>query len=250
MDNSKKVVFVSGGSRGIGKAICLKFAEDGYQLYFTYKSDDTAAGELVNYIEENYSCPPPVAFKCDMTDPEKVKELFKSNKTEFSNLYTLVNNTGGHGKAAPFIFCSDDSFWNMMDLNLKSVVNTYRSVLPIFMKNKSGRIVNVTSLSGSKGNPGHSPYAASKAAVVALSKSVLKEIGSMGIVINNVAPSFVDTDSVKDVPEKYYKLRIENSIYKRMGKSEEVANLVHYLGSTAPEYLTGQEIIIDGGISG
>ena len=250
MDNANKVVFVSGGSRGIGKAICLKFAEDGYQVLFTYKSNDTAATELIDEINTTYACPPPKAYKCDMTDPGSVKGLFKENKTDFSNIATLVNNTGGHGKAAPFIFCSDDKFWGMMDLNLKSVVNAYRSVLPIFIKNKGGRIVNVTSLSGSKGNPGHSPYAASKAAVVALSKSILKEIGSIGIVINNVAPSFVETDSTKDVPEKYYKLRIDNSIYKRMGKSEEIAHLVHYLGSSAPEYLTGQEIIIDGGISG
>ena len=125
-----------------------------------------------------------------------------------------------------------------------------REVLPIFIKNKKGRIVNITSISGLKGNPGHSPYAAAKAAVSAFSKSVLKEVGSMGIIINSVAPGFIETESVKNIPEKYYKLRIENSIYKRMGATREVADVVFFLGDESPEYMTGQEIIVDGGISG
>ncbi|RTY89360.1 SDR family NAD(P)-dependent oxidoreductase [Flavobacterium sp. GT3R68] len=250
MEEVTKAVFVSGGARGIGKAICLKFAEDGYQVYFTYKSNEAAADELVEFIETNYSCPKPKGFMCDMTNPEAVKQIFKENRTDFSSIQTLVNNAGGHGKTVPFLFCSNDHFWDMIDLNLKSVVNAYRETLPIFIKNKGGRVVNITSLSGPKGNPGHSSYAASKAAVASLSKSILKEIGPMGITINSVAPAFVETDSIKDLTEKYYKLRIENSILKRMATAEEIANLVHYLGSTSPAYLTGQEIIIDGGISG
>lgn len=250
MNKKARAVLVSGGSRGIGRAICLKFAEDGYQVYFTYKSNENAADELIKQIVKECNCPEPKAFKCDMTDSNAVKTLFKENREDFKFIYTLVNNTGGHGKAAPFLFCSDDYFWEMIDLNLKSVVNSFRGTLPIFIKNKEGRIVNVTSLAGPKGNPGHSPYAAAKAAVTSLSKSVLKEVGSLGIIVNSVAPGFVETDSVKDLPEKYYKLRIANSIYKRMAKAEEIANLVHYLGSTSPEYMTGQELIIDGGISG
>ena len=250
MNDVIKTVFVSGGSRGIGKAICLKFAENGYKVIFTYKSSDEAAKELENEIKTNFNCPNPKAFKCDMTDSDAVKSLFKTNKKEFETINTLVNNTGGHGKTAPFLFCSNEYFWEIMELNLKSVVNAIREVLPVFIKNKKGRIVNITSISGLKGNPGHSPYAASKAAVSAFSKSVLKEVGSMGIIINSVAPGFIQTESVQNIPEKYYKLRIDNSIYKRMGEAEEVANVTFYLGSTSPEYMTGQEIIVDGGISG
>jgi 3-oxoacyl-[acyl-carrier protein] reductase len=250
MEGLTKAVFVSGGARGIGKAVCLKFAEDGYQVYFTYKSNKPAADELVAFIETNFRCPKPKAFLCDMTDSVAVKQLYKDNKDDFGKIETLVNNTGGHGKAAPFLFTSNDYFWEMIDLNLRSAVNAYRETMPIFIKNKGGRVVNVTSLAGPKGNPGHAPYAAAKAAVASLSKSILKELGPMGIIINSVAPGFVETDSVKDLPEKYYKMRIENSIYKRMATAEEVANLVHYLGSTSPAYLIGQEIIIDGGISG
>ncbi|EKF55176.1 3-oxoacyl-ACP reductase [Galbibacter marinus] len=250
MTNDHKTVFVSGGSRGIGKAICLKFAEHGFKVYFSYKSNKDAAHELVSTIKDKFSCPEAVAFQCDMSNVQEVKSLFKENKDEFTAIDVLVNNTGGHGKTAPFLFCSNEYFWEIMELNLKSVVNSVREILPIFIKKKEGRIVNITSISGLKGNPGHAPYAAAKAAVNAFSKSVLKEIGSMGIIINSVAPGFIETESVQNIPEKYYKLRIENSIYKRMGYADEVANVVFYLGSTAPEYMTGQELIIDGGISG
>jgi 3-oxoacyl-[acyl-carrier protein] reductase len=245
-----KVVFVSGGSRGIGKAICLEFAKNGYQVYFTYKSNTEAAEELVQLMKIQNPNLEHKSFQCDMTNSEEVKKLFVSNKDSFGSISTLVNNTGGHGKASPFLFMPNDYFLEIMDLNLKSVINAFRETMPIFIKNKGGRVVNVTSLSGPKGNPGHSPYGAAKAAVASLSKSLLKELGPLGITINSVAPAFVQTDSVKDLSEKYYKIRIENSILKRMATPDEIANLVYYLGAVSPVYLTGQEIIIDGGISG
>ena len=249
-NTTHKSVFVSGGSRGIGRAICLKFAENGYQVFFTYKSNQVAAEELEQMIQKDFDCPVPKSFQCDMTDATKVKALFKENKEQFQNLDTLVNNAGGHGKTTPFLFCSNEYFWEIMELNLKSVVNPVREVLPLFIKKKEGRIVNITSIAGIKGNPGHSPYAAAKGAVNAFTKSIVKEVGSMGIVMNSVAPGFTQTESVENIPEKYYKLTIDNSIYKRMGTPEEIADVAFYLGSSAPVYMTGQEIVVDGGIIG
>ena len=148
MTNDHKTVFVSGGSRGIGKAICLKFAEHGFKVYFSYKSNKDAAHELVSTIKDKFSCPEAVAFQCDMSNVQEVKNLFKENKDEFTAIDVLVNNTGGHGKTAPFLFCSNEYFWEIMELNLKSVVNSVREILPIFIKKKEGRIVNITSISG------------------------------------------------------------------------------------------------------
>ncbi|KMQ66472.1 hypothetical protein ACM46_02765 [Chryseobacterium angstadtii] len=245
-----KKVLISGGSRGIGKSIALKFAQEGCEVLFTYKNSDKEALELVDHINENYSCPPAKSYKCDMADAADVKRLFKENKEDFSSVSALINNVGGHGKLKPFMFCSNDYFQEILGMNLMSVVNAVREVLPIFIRNKGGRIVNITSIAGTKGNPGHSPYAASKGAIIGFSKSIVKEVGSMGIIVNSVAPGFVSTESTDDVPEKYLKMRIDNSIYKRMGMPEEIADVTYYLGSSSPEYLTGQEIIVDGGITG
>ncbi|PTT35803.1 MULTISPECIES: SDR family oxidoreductase [unclassified Chryseobacterium] len=247
---STKKIFISGGSRGIGRSITLKFAQEGYQVLFTYKNSDKEALELIDYIVQNYNCPLPQCYKCDMSDAGEVKQLFKENKEEFSSIYTLVNNVGGQGKLKPFMFCSNEYFQEILGINLMSVVNTVREVLPIFIRNKEGRIVNITSIAGTKGNPGHSAYATSKGAIIGFSKSIVKEVGGMGVIINSVAPGFVQTESIEDVPEKYLKQRIDNSIYKRMGMPEEIANVAYYLGTSSPEYLTGQEIIVDGGITG
>ena len=180
-----------------------------------------------------------------------MKSLIKTLKLEFREIDVLINNAGILGDSRPFLMTKDDDWWNILNVNVSCVINTCRAVLPIMISRKKGIIINVTSLSGQKGNQGQSAYAASKAAIVAFSKSLVKEVGNLGININCISPGLIDTDMTKDkdINPKYYEKRLANSPLKRMGQASEVANLIGYIADEAPPYLVGQEITIDGGIS-
>ncbi|MEM1358532.1 MAG: 3-oxoacyl-ACP reductase family protein [Bacteroidota bacterium] len=242
-----KVAFVSGGTRGIGRHTCLQLAAKGYKVILTYRSSEALANEVVaEIIEAGY--PIPYAFQCDMTDTKAVKALVKTIRKEHGEISVLVNNAGILGNSKPFIMTGDAEWWEVLNTNVACVMNTCRAVLPSMMRQKQGNIINVTSLSGQRGNPGQSAYAASKAAIVAFSKTVHKEMGSFGVNINCISPGLIRTDMTKDIKPEYYEKRLANSPLKRMGEPEEVANLITYIATTAPSYLIGQEITIDGGI--
>jgi len=242
-----QVAFVSGGTRGIGRHTCLQLAEKGYKVILTYRNNEEMANEVVAEITAA-GHPIPYAYRCDMTDTKAVKALVKTIRKDHGEISILVNNAGILGNSKPFIMTGDAEWWEVLNTNVACVMNTCRAVLPSMMRQKQGNIINVTSLSGQRGNPGQSAYAASKAAIVAFSKTVHKEMGSFGVTINCISPGLIRTDMTKDIKPEYYEKRLANSPLKRMGEPAEVANLITYIATTAPSYLIGQEITIDGGI--
>ncbi len=246
MDNPK-IALVSGGTRGIGRHTCLQLAEKGFKVILTYRSNEEMANNVVAEIIAA-NCPIPYAFQCDMTDTKAVKSLVTKIRKEYGEISVLVNNAGVLGTSKPFIMTKDEEWWHVLNTNIACVMNTCRAVIPSMMRQKKGSIINVTSLSGQRGNAGQSAYAASKAAIVAFSKTVHKEMGAFGVTINCISPGLIRTDMTKDIKPEYYEKRLANSPLKRMGEPEEVANLITYIATSAPSYLIGQEITIDGGI--
>lgn len=247
MEAHQKIALVTGGTRGIGRAISLELAHQGYRVIFTYLSKVEMAESLVNEIAE-HNLPTAKALKCDMSDGKEVASLFKNIKKEFPKIDVVVNNAGILGNSRPFLFTTDDEWWKVVKTNVASVVNTCRNVLPMMIRQKRGVIINITSLSGQKGNPGQSAYSASKAAIVSFSKALTKEVARSGVIINCVSPGLIETDMTSNLNNGYFEERMSRSPLKRMGTSIEVANLVSYLASAAPQYIIGQEITIDGGI--
>lgn len=242
----KKTVLVSGGSRGIGKEIVKTLAKDGHDVIFTYLSNTESANQLCDelFTEHNLTVK---AAQCNMAEMKEVKALFKEIKLIYGGVDVIVNNAGILGRTAPFLMTPDNEWWHVFNTNVACFTNPIKVGLTYMIKQKAGSIINITSLSGQKGNPGQSAYAASKAAITAFSKSLLKEVGKLNIHINNVAPGFIETDMTEDNNE-YQQKRLAGSILKRPGRPDEVASLVQYLVNEAPLFLTGQEITIDGGI--
>ncbi|MBC5641839.1 SDR family NAD(P)-dependent oxidoreductase [Parabacteroides sp. BX2] len=244
-----KNIFITGGSRGIGKELVYKFANTGNNVFFTYNSSEADANKIVTDLQST-SRISVYAIKCDLSEENEVKRIFKENKSILSNIDILINNAGITGSSAKqFMLTGSQEWWKVMHTNLGSVLNCTRAILPIMLRNKHGRIINVTSLSGIKGNPGQSAYSASKSAISAFSKSLSKELKGSGIVINCLAPGFIETEMTSNAPAAYYNSRLENSILQRMGTTKEIANIIHYLAIEAPSYLINQEILIDGGIA-
>ena len=248
METRNRVALVTGGTRGIGKAITLRLAQSGYDVIFTYRDSEKAAQELYQEITAQYPEQTPLAVQCDMSEHVAVNALFKQMKSQYGRIDVVVNNAGIRGHVKPFMFTSDEDWWAVLKNNVSGVMNTCRLAIPVMINQKRGTIINITSLVSQSGNPGQSAYAASKAAIVNFSKSLTKEVGRFGININCVSPGLITTDMTRDVNEHYYAQRLEKSPYKRAGTTDEVANLVTYLASDASSYIIGQEITIDGGI--
>ncbi len=248
MQNSTlPVALVTGGSRGIGRQITKLLAQKGYQVCFTFRSDTASAELLVRELNEEAYTGQVQGYQCDMTDMSSVNTLVNTLKAQYGRVDVLVNNAGVLGEMKPFLFANDDKWFETLDNNVKCVTNSCKRVLPLMIRQKKGRIINMTSIAGRMGNPGQSAYAASKAAIVAFSKSLYREVGSMGIIINCVSPGLVETDMTKDLNQKYV-AEVLNTPLGRMAHASEVANMVAYLATDAPDYLLGQELVLDGGL--
>lgn len=240
-----KLVLVTGGSRGIGHAICTALAGKGYTVLFTYMSNEEAArrteAELAAVSPAGHK-----GYRCDMADEKAVGTLFRQIHKEYGKVEVLVNNAGITGDPKLFIMLKDEDWWQIFDNNLRGVLNTTRFVLPGMIARKKGIIINVGSLSAKEGTPGSSAYSASKAAIIAFTKCVFKEHALQGINTYSVSPGFVETDMIKQVPEVYMKYRMVKSPLRRPGQPAEIANLVSYLADDPPALLGGQDISIDG----
>ncbi len=248
-----KTILITGGSKGIGKELVKAFVQKGTYVIFTYQFSAESAQNLVATLNASGYLNV-TAFKCDMGNEDEVKSLFRNNKEILKDVDVLINNAGirdskSSANPKPFIMTSSKEWWEVMYNNMNGVINFCRAVLPGMIRKKNGRIINVTSLSGIKGNPGQSAYASSKAAINCFSKSLSKEVGGMGITINCVAPGFIETDMVENISDKYVASRMNSSLLKRMGTTDEISNLITYLALEAPSYLVNQEIVIDGGIN-
>jgi len=237
----RKTAVVTGAVRGIGRAIALRFARDGASVVVNYRSSDP--DELVREIEAlGVSC---LAVQADVSDYAQAEQLILAAQDKFGTVDYLINNAG-ITKDKLIMRMSEEDFDSVTDTNLKGAFNTIRHVTPIMMKQRSGAIVNITSVVGLFGNGGQANYSAAKSGLIGLTKSVAKELGSRGITANAVAPGFIETDMTKDLPENIKEKLLDSIALKRYGKAEEVADLVHFVANC--KYMTAQVVSIDGGM--
>ena len=240
-----KVALVTGGSGGIGSAIAIKLSEKGFNVAITYLSNEKAAKEVIEEIEKNNV--KGLAIKADVSKEKDVEEIIGIINNEFKTIDVLVNNAGITRDNLLLRMKSED--WNqVIDTNLKSVYLCTKAVTRNMMKKKYGKIINITSVVGISGNAGQSNYSASKAGVIGFTKSVAKELGSRGINVNAVAPGFIDTDMTSVLSEDIKDEMLKSIPLNRVGKPQDVANLVAYLCSDEADYITGQVIHVDGGM--
>ena len=241
----KQVVLVTGGSRGIGKAIALKYAENGYNIVINYVSEKTDVNALKNEFEK-YGVES-LIVKADVSKAEEVENVVKQTIEKFGKIDVLVNNAG-ITRDTLLMRMKEEDFDKVIEINLKGTFLVTKAVTPYMMKKRNGRIINLSSVVGIIGNAGQSNYSASKAGIIGFTKSVAKELASRNIRANAVAPGFIDTDMTSILSEDV-KLNINAQIpMKRMGTTREIANAVYFLGSEESSYITGQVINIDGGM--
>ena len=241
----KKTVFVTGASRGIGKEVALKFAENGYDVIINYVSDKTDVDALRKEFEEKGANS--LILKADVSNEEEVKDVVEKAIEKFGKIDVLVNNAG-ITKDNLLMRMSQEDFDKVIDINLKGTFLVTKAVTKYMMKKRSGSIVNLASVVGVVGNAGQCNYSASKAGIIGFTKSIAKEVASRNIRANAVAPGFIETD-MTNVLSDTVKESIHNQIpLKRMGSSKEVAELIYFLGSEKSSYITGQVVNIDGGM--
>ena len=240
-----KVAIVTGGTRGIGRAIALKLADQGANIVINYRNSDKEAEELKSILEGKGV--KVLTVKCDISNFEDSKNLMDKCKEVFGKIDILVNNAG-ITKDTLIMRMKEEDFDNVIDVNLKGTFNCAKHASAIMLKQRFGKIINMTSVVGIAGNAGQVNYAASKAGVIGLTKSLAKELGSRGITVNAVAPGFINTDMTASLSEKVKEEASKNIPLKRLGDPEDVANLVRFLASDAANYITGQVINVDGGM--
>lgn len=241
---SGKIAVVTGGSRGIGAAVSVKLASMGADLAIVY-AGNTEGAEKVKKECENCGVRAEV-FRCDVSDFEQVKETVSKIKSVMGGIGILVNNAGINRDGLAMIMKEKD-FDDVIATNLKGSFNMIRMCLPVMLKNKGGRIVNVSSVVGISGNAGQANYSASKAGIIGLTKSIAKELAGKNITCNAVAPGYIETDMTKDLEES--NPLVSSIPMKRAGKPEDVAEAVAFLASGAADYITGEVIRVDGGLA-
>ena len=244
MSLNGKTALVTGASRGIGRAIALRLAEDGANVAVIYAGSADKAEAVVNEITAlgvNAK-----AYRCNVADSAAVNETVKAVTNDLGKIDILVNNAG-ITRDGLMLRMKDEDFDAVLDTNLKGAFNMIRACYSGFIRKKSGRIINISSVSGIMGNAGQANYSASKAGVIGLTKSVARELASRGITCNAVAPGFIQTDMTENLGDNNPLL---NSIpLGRMGKPEDIAAAVAFLASDSAAYITGEVLKIDGGLA-
>lgn len=246
MSFSGKTALVTGGSRGLGRAICLRLAREGANIVFSYAGNEDAARETARLLESLGARA--LAVKADAADAAAVKTLFDAAVKEFGRIDILVNNAG-ITRDSLLMTMKEDDFDAVLDTNLKGTFLCTKAVSRIMMKQRYGRIVNLSSVVGLHGNAGQLNYAASKAGVIGLTKSAAKELASRGITVNAVAPGFIDTDMTAALPEAARTALLAAIPANRLGQAAEAAKAVAFLASEDAAYITGQVLAVDGGMS-
>ena len=241
----KKVVVVTGASRGIGKEIALKYAENGYNVAINYVSDKTNVEELEKEFKEKGA--EALIVKADVSKSEQVQEFIKAVIEKYGKIDVLVNNAG-ITRDMLLMRMKEEDFDKVIEINLKGTFLVTKEVVPYMMKKRDGKIISLSSVVGVIGNAGQCNYSASKAGIIGFTKSIAKELASRNIRANAVAPGFIDTDMTNVLSDEV-KENINKQIpMRRMGTAREIANVVYFLGSEESSYITGQVINIDGGM--
>ncbi len=244
IDLKERVALVTGGSRGIGRAIAQALGAAGATVIVNYKSNAEAAEEVVGAI--NAADGRAQAAQADVSDAADVERLFKGIQAEHGRLDILVNNAG-ITRDTLLLRMKEEDFDAVLDTNLRGVFLCTKAALRPMMK-RGGRIINITSVVGLMGNPGQANYAAAKAGLIGFSKSIAREMASRNITVNAVAPGYVETELTDSLGEQVRAAVLENIPLGRFGQPQDVANLVCFLASDAAAYITGQTITVDGGM--
>ena len=241
-----KTAIVTGGSRGLGRAICLELARGGANVALCCAGNEAAARETVRAVEELGA--KALAVRCDVSDAARVDELVKAALEAFGRIDILVNNAG-ITRDNLLMRMSEADFDAVINANLKGTFLCMKAVSRLMLKQRYGRIVNLSSVVGLRGNAGQVNYAASKAGVVGMTKSLAKELASRGVTVNAVAPGFIETDMTAALSESARAAAQESIPMNRLGAPEDVAKAVAFLASDAAAYITGQVLAVDGGMA-
>ena len=245
-NENSRVVVVTGGSKGIGRAVALKFGEKGAKIIIVhYDPDESAAQETLNALAEMGV--EGDSHRIDVSSFEAVEALFKETISRFGRIDVLVNNAG-ITRDTLLLRMGEDAWDSVIRVNLKSVFNCTQAVIRSMVKQRGGRIVNISSVVGVMGNSGQSNYAASKAGIIGFSKSIAREVAGRGVTVNVVAPGFVETDMTAVLSEKVKEAFLERIPLGRAGKPEDIAEAVYWLSSEGASYITGQIIHVNGGM--
>lgn len=241
-----QVAVITGGSRGIGKAISIKLAELGADIAIIYSGNSQMADETAALcIEHGVKAK---SYRCNVADFTATALVVKEITAEFGTIDILVNNAG-ITKDALVMSMKEEDFDNVIDVNLKGTFTIIKHCYPIFARKRSGRIINISSVSGVLGNAGQANYAASKGGVISMTKSVARELAGRGVTCNAIAPGFIETDMTGAMNEKILDSIVSTIPLKRMGQPKDVAELAAFLAGECSSYITGQVFCIDGGLS-
>ena len=245
MNFTGKTAVVTGGSRGLGRAVCLELAAGGANVVLCYAGNENAANETVAACEVLGARA--VAVRCNVADSGEVKALMDAAVQTFGRIDILVNNAG-ITRDGLLMMMKEADFDAVIDTNLKGTFLCMKAVSRQMMKQRYGRIVNLSSVVGLRGNAGQVNYSASKAGLIGLTKSLAKELASRGVTANAVAPGFIETDMTAQLTDEVRQYYEENIPLKRMGQTQDIANLAIFLASDLAGYITGEVIRVDGGL--
>jgi 3-oxoacyl-[acyl-carrier protein] reductase len=240
-----KVAIITGATRGIGKGIALKFAQEGADIAFTYVSSEAQAIEVTKELEAFGV--KAKAYKSNAGSLADTEEMVNQVVADFGTVDIVVNNAG-ITKDGLLMRMSEENWDDVMDINLKSVFNMTKAVMKVFLKNRNGSFINMSSVVGVQGNAGQANYAASKAGIIGFTKSVAQELGSRNIRSNAIAPGFIATEMTGALDQKVVEGWLENIPLKRAGTPEDVANVALFLASDLGSYVNGQVISVCGGM--
>jgi 3-oxoacyl-[acyl-carrier protein] reductase len=240
-----KVAVVTGAGRGIGRAIALKLSKLGASVVINYRSSIKEAQELIDEIKSNGGNAE--AVQGDVSSLEDAEKVVKFAVEKFGRLDILVNNAG-ITKDTLLLRMKEEDFDKVLEVNLKGVFNCTKHASAIMLKQKSGRIINISSVIGLIGNAGQANYAAAKAGIIGFTKSIAKELGGRGITVNAIAPGFISTDMTEVLSDKVKEKLLVSVPLRKLGSPEDVANLAGFLASDNASYITGQVINVDGGM--
>ncbi|NNE14055.1 MAG: 3-oxoacyl-[acyl-carrier-protein] reductase [Saprospiraceae bacterium] len=240
-----KTALITGGSRGIGKAIVEKFISEGASVAFTYRSSAAASDEIIKDLNAGDKLK---AYQSDASSYAAAESLIKSVMEDFGKIDILINNAG-ITKDTLMLRMGEEHWDQVMEINLKSVFNLTKHVLKPMLRNRGGSIINMSSVVGVFGNAGQANYAASKAGIIGFTKSIAKEVGSRGIRCNAIAPGFIASEMTAELDEKVQENYISSIPLKRFGSGDDVSNACLYLGSDLSTYVTGQVLSVCGGMN-